>query len=111
MPLDSLGETNLWEKLYEQTPTIIRWALGVLSLGAITMGMAYWRWRQKHIREELSRVENKIDEANEVRRQEVRDLHKRIDHSDELVTQRLDQVNHHLIEIARNTRSQRRAED
>ena len=71
----------------------------------------YWRWSRKQIREELSRVEQKIDQTDAARRQEIGELHRRIDHSDHLVTQRLDEVNAHLIQIAQNTnRSQRNDE-
>ena len=108
MPIENIPEPGVWEKLYEQTPTILRYVIGVLSLGTVTMIATYWRWSRKQIREELSRVEQKIDQTDAARRQEIWELHRRIDHSDHLVAQRLDEVNAHLIQIASNTnRSQR----
>ena len=111
MPVENMAEMGAWEKLYEQTPTILRYVIGVLSLGIVTMITTYWRWSRKQIREELSRVEQKIDQTDAARREEIGELHRRIDHSDWILTQRLDEVNTHLIQIASNTnRSQRNDE-
>ena len=107
MPVENITEPSVWEKLFEQTPRIIRYALAVLTLGVFALAGLVWRWN----REDVRRVEQKIDRTEAARRQEIGELHRRIDYSDQMVTQRLDEVNTHLIQIAQNTnRSQRNDE-
>ena len=107
MPVENITEPSVWEKLFEQTPRIIRYALAVLTLGVFALAGLVWRWN----REDVRRVEEKIDRTDAARKEEIGELHRRIDHSDQLLTQRLDEVNTHLIQIASNThRSQRNDE-
>ena len=104
MPVENLTDSNVWEALFEHTPTPIRYLFGVLTLGLFTLAGLLWRWN----REDVKRVEDKIDKAETERNAQIKDLHERIDRSDREVTHRLDEVNVHLIQIASNTnRSQR----
>ena len=98
-----LGDANVWEMLFEHTPTPIRWALTVLSLGLFALAGMLWRWN----RADLARVERKIEEVRDTQREQVHTLHQRIDRQDLEVTRRLDEVNAHLIEIANNTNRRR----
>ena len=100
MPLE---DTNVWEMIFEHTPTPIRWALTVLSLGVFALAGMLWRWN----RADLARVERKIEEVRDTQRDHIRAVHERIDSQDREVTHRLDEVNAHLIEIANNTNRRR----
>ncbi|GAA0586599.1 hypothetical protein ACFQH5_20290 [Halomonas salifodinae] len=74
---------NVWEMLFEQTPTLLRWALGVLTLGVFSLAGLLYRWH----REDMERVNARIDrlEANM--------------HASQQETNRL------LLEISQNTSS------
>lgn len=40
---------STWFTLYDQLPPIIRWALGILSLGLITLTRHLWRRQQERL--------------------------------------------------------------
>ena len=101
-----LQDVNVWEALFEHTPAPIRWALTVLSLGVFALAGMLWRWN----RADLARVERKIEEVRDAHGDRIRDLHERVDRSNTEVTQRLDEVNAHLLDIARNTNRHRSTE-
>lgn len=73
---------NVWELIFEQTPPVLRWTLGVLTLGIFTLAGILYRWH----REDMDRVNERIDR-----------LEKTMD-------SRHQETNRLLFEIARNTR-------
>lgn len=85
---DPSGDPGVWYKLFEQTPTIIRWAFTVLSFGLFAV--AGWAWRMQT--RNVERVETQV--------------HRRMDRVEGNLNQRLDEMNKHLIDIAQNTRKQ-----
>lgn len=98
MPLNDI-ETNVWEAIFEHTPPVLRWVLGVLTLGVFTLAGVLWRWN----RADLKRVEDKLDQVAARHQVEISKVHERVDASDREVSRRLDEVNAHLIQIASNT--------
>ncbi|WP_019558476.1 hypothetical protein [Thioalkalivibrio sp. ALE12] len=99
MPMENLTDTNIWEAFVKHTPAPIRYLFGALSLGVITLAASRWRAQTQRI----DRLEYKIDQAAREQAEQARELHQRIDRSNSEVTQRLDEVNTHLLDIARNT--------
>lgn len=89
MPLENF---NVWEALFDHTPTPIRYALGILTLGIFTLAGAIWRWN----RSDFKRLEDKVDNN-------IRSIHQRIDQSNREVTQRLDEVIVQLVDISHHT--------
>jgi hypothetical protein len=83
---------DIWEVIFDQTPTIIRWALGILTLGLFTL--AAWIWRSQ--RADIERIERQMH--SRITR-EIGGVHERING----VNSRLDTMNGHLITISQNT--------
>ena len=75
------GEIDIWNTLFEQTPKIVRWLLGFLTLGIFTLLGVLYRWH----------------------REDMRRVHERVDQLEHRLDDRLDEVNRHLIQIAANT--------
>lgn len=88
MPDPSGNDPDIYRLIFEQTPRIIQWILGVLTLGLFSI--AGWLWRMQT--QNVERVE--------------RQVHERMDRVEGNLNQRMDEMNHHLIEIANNTRKQ-----
>lgn len=78
-------DIDIWQAIFEQTPKVFRWVLGIMTLGIFTMLSILYRWH----REDLRRV------------------HERVDLLEARIEKRLDEVNGHLIEIASNTRHEK----
>lgn len=76
------GEVDIWAAIFEQTPRVVRWALGILTLGIFALLSVLYRWH----------------------RDDMRRVHERMDNLEKRIDSRLDEVNSHLIEIATNTR-------
>ena len=75
------GEIDIWNTLFDQTPRIVRWLLGFLTLGIFTLLGVLYRWH----------------------RDDMRRVHERVDQLEHRLDDRLDEVNRHLIQIAANT--------
>ncbi|APC45977.1 hypothetical protein QHH_65 [Halomonas phage QHHSV-1] len=55
---------DIWQMVFDQTPTVIRWALGVLTLGIFTLASVLYRWHRddlKEVHERVDRLENRIE--------------------------------------------------
>lgn len=48
---------DVWNMIFEQTPVIIRWLLGVLTLGLFTLASVLYRWH----RNDMDRVHQRMD--------------------------------------------------
>lgn len=75
------ADIDIWSALFEQTPRIVRWILGFLTLGIFTLLSVLYRWH----------------------RDDMRRVHERVDQLENRLDDRLDEVNRHLIQIAANT--------
>lgn len=71
----------MWNMLFEQTPVVIRGALGVLTLGIFTLASVLYRWHK----DDLQKV------------------HVRIDSLEGKMEQRQAETNRLLFQIAQNT--------
>lgn len=49
-------EYDVWSMIFEQTPVLLRFVLGVLTLGVFTLAGMLWRWN----RADLKRVEEQM---------------------------------------------------
>lgn len=82
-------DPDIWQLMFDQTPAIIRFVLGVLTLGIFTIAGVLYKWH----RDDLQKVHERVDRLE--RMLEERHAH---------VYQRMDEQNRLLIEIAANTR-------
>lgn len=73
---------DIWTLLFDQTPTIIRAALGILTLGIFTLAGVLYRWH----------------------RDDLREVHDRVDRLEKVMDSRHQETNRLLFEIAQNTR-------
>jgi len=69
--------------MFEQTPVIIRWLLGIVTLGFFTLASVIYKWQ----------------------RQDLQSVHERIDRMDAKFERRHAEQQRVLIRIATNTRS------
>ena len=72
---------DIWTLLFEQTPTIIRGALGVLTLGIFTLASVLYRWH----------------------RDDLKEVHDRVDRLERLMDERHQETNNLLLQIMVNT--------
>ena len=77
------SDLNIWEMVFNQTPTVLRYALGVLTLGLFTLAGVLYRFH----------------------RADMIEMHRRIDRMEAVANARHVETNRLLFEIARNTRS------
>lgn len=90
-------DANIWFMLYEQTPPVLRWILGVLTFGLFTLfGYLYQRDRRAAMRVE-DRLDKRIDSLERYTREQFSDLHRDIN-------ERLDQINKNILQVVQNTR-------
>lgn len=90
-------DISIWYLLYEQTPPVLRWVLGVLTFGIFTLiGYLYKRDRRTMARVE-DRLDKRIDSLEQYTRGQFSDLHRDIN-------KRLDQINRNILEIVQNTK-------
>lgn len=92
--MDPKGSYDVWDAVFNQTPIVIRWALGVLTLGIFTLAGALYRWN----RQDVQRIADKQTVENDK-------VHNRIDRLEIKLDQSTAEMNSHLIEIAQNTRN------
>lgn len=92
-------EPDIWTLLFEQTPLVLRWVLGVLSVGLFTMASYIYRRNQHrmrdiedHIDKKIREVERKMDIVNTA--SQSRDEH--ILHRLEIIDGRIVTVLHNL---------------
>lgn len=76
------GDPDIWQLLFEQTPVAVRWTLGIMTFGMFSLVGVIYR----------------------INREDIREIHSRIDRLEYRINERLDEVNAQLLEIARNTR-------
>ncbi|SFU86377.1 hypothetical protein [Halomonas korlensis] len=58
---------DVWDMIFTQTPSVLRWALGVLIMGIFTLASFLFRRHQddiKAIRERLDKLEMRIQAQN-----------------------------------------------
>jgi hypothetical protein len=72
---------DIWELVFQQTPTIIRWMLGILTMGIFTLAGVLYRWH----------------------RDDMRDLHDRVDRLDSHLVAQHTETTRILVQIASNT--------
>lgn len=80
---DLKNPVDIWQLIFEQTPSVLRWALGVLTLGIFTLAGVLYRWH----------------------RDDLREVHDRVDRLENRIEAQHVETNRLLFEIANNTRS------
>lgn len=73
---------DVWQLVFEQTPTVIRAALGVMTLGIFTLAGVLYRWH----------------------RDDLKEVHDRVDRLEQRIEAQHTETNRLLFEIANNTR-------
>lgn len=74
-------DINVWRLLFQQTPEALRWAMAGAIVAGVSLIAFIWRWQRDEHR----------------RQQEY--IHQRIDREVNLIGNRLDSIDRHLIEI------------
>lgn len=74
---------DIWQLVFDQTPSVIRWALGVLTLGIFTLASVLYRWH----------------------RDDLKEVHERVDRLESRIEAQHTETNRLLFQIARNTGS------
>ena len=82
------NDINIWKLLYEQTPLIIQYLLGVLTLGIFTLVGVIYKRTARELEHVEDRVGNRIDNTNE----RINNLERRIDNRLESMDNSLKQV-------------------
>ncbi len=82
-------DPDIWQLMFDQTPTIIRFILGLLTIGIFTIASVLYKWH----REDLKEVHQRVDRLEQT-------LEERHAH----VYQRMDEQSRLLVEIASNTK-------
>ena len=72
---------DIWTLLFDQTPVIIRAALGLLTLGIFTLAGVLYRWH----------------------RDDLREVHDRVDRLEHVMDERHQETNRLLFQIVQNT--------
>ena len=94
---------DIWKLIFEQTPVVIRWLLGVLTLGIFTMLGLLWRWSRKDIENLQKHQHDHLQSINGRISTEIAGVHTRVSTLETRLDKRLEEMNHHLITIATNT--------
>ena len=92
---DPSTDPDIYRLVFDQTPKVIQWLLGVLTLGLFTIAAWAWRAQTSNVQRVERQVHRRMDRFEE-------NTNKRMDDTNK----RMDEMNHHLIEIAQNTRRQ-----
>lgn len=61
---DPKNPADIWQMLFEQTPIVLRWVLGVLTLGIFTIAGVLYRWHRddlEHVNQRIDRLESTMD--------------------------------------------------
>lgn len=86
------AEPDVWKLLFEQTPTALRWALGVLTGGVFTIAATLYRRNQRRMDRIDDSLRVEIRKSEERQRRDLRQL-----------DDRLQETNRLLVDIVRNT--------
>ena len=65
---------DVWNMIFEQTPTVLRWVMGILTLGIFTLASILYKWH----REDMERVRRQQREDMDHTRESLRRVHSEI---------------------------------
>ncbi|SDO72193.1 hypothetical protein SAMN04487957_110123 [Halomonas shengliensis] len=80
--LDPKDPVDVWQLVFEQTPAVLRWVLGVLTMGIFTLAGVLYRWH----------------------RDDLKEVHVRMDRLEKRMEERHAETNRLLLQISNNTR-------
>lgn len=98
---------DIWYLMFEQTPIVIRWLLGVLTLGTFTVIGILWRWSRKDIDQIQRRQSDDIQSLHSRVSADIGGVNTRISSLEQRMSDQMQEMNHHLVTIASNTRDKR----
>lgn len=95
---------DVWSMIFDQTPVILRWVMGILTIGIFTLASILYKWH----REDMARVREQQQADMDQTRSNINRVHQRIDEVK-------DQINHnhttlYQLLIEQNTRRDYRRE-
>lgn len=93
-------DPDVWQLIFEQTPTVLRWVLGVLTLGIFTLAGVLYKWH----RQDLAEVHQRIDMMDERFEHRHELMEARFESRHAQIYQRMDEQTQILIKIASNTK-------
>lgn len=71
----SSREPDVWQMIFEQTPEILRWVMGFLTLGIFTLASVIYKWHREDMRKVREEQRKDMDQT----RENVNRIHTRID--------------------------------
>ena len=95
---------NVWELLFEQTPAVLRWVLGVLSAGLFTMASYMYTRNQQRMREIEAYIDAKIHEVEK----KMDDVNASAQRRDEAILHRLEIIDARVVTVLNTLANGRR---
>ena len=84
---------DVWKLLFDQTPTALRWALGIMSAGVFTLATYIYQRNQRKVQAMEDYIDKKIEE---------------VERRDEHIMQRLDIIDGRILTVLNTLASTRR---
>lgn len=89
---DPRTSIDVWDAIFNQTPTVLRWALGMLTMGVFTLAGILYRINR-----------NDLEQITRQQKADVKEMHDRMDRFENKLDQTTAEMNRHLLQIAHNT--------
>ena len=80
---------DIWRVIFEQTPAVLRWVMGILTLGIFSLASVVYRWH----RDDMEKMASQMYRMSE-----------RMDRMESRLEQQLQHINDTLLVIASNTK-------
>lgn len=98
LPLNGI-ENNVWDVIFDHTPPVIRWMLGVLTLGIFTLAGIVYHWRREELQNEREQHKRDIDALHA----RIGRFENRVNEMDRKLDHHLSKTNELLVQISQNT--------
>lgn len=89
---------DVWKLIFEQTPVVLRWALGILSAGLFTMATYIYRRNQRKMQETETYIDKKIQEVEK----KMDSVNASSQRRDEMILRRLEIIDGRVVDVLNN---------